>query len=129
MRPGAGVVAVLLLAGCSAGSAGAAASCVGPVMTVDPAQARGGDPVTVTVEWLHEGCNDHSGADEERPLTDVPVSFVQDGVRVLLGRVSGTGERYTGTLTVPLPAQATPGAAGVALGSAEGTTTRLTVLP
>jgi len=126
MRPVAGVVAVLLLAGCSASGPGAAASCVGPAVTLDPARARAGEAVTVTVEWLREGCNDHTGADEERALTDVPVSFVQGGVRVLLGTVSGSGERYTGALPARVPAQAAPGAAEVTLGHV---TTRLTVLP
>ena len=83
--------------------------------------------MTVRVEWLHEGCDDHSGADEERPLTDVPVAFVQGGTEVRLGTVSGTGERYAGTLTAVVPPGGVPGAAVVTVG--EGSTAALTVLP
>jgi hypothetical protein len=118
----------LLLAGCGADGLGGAASCVGPSVTLDPVQARVGDDVTVTVEWLHEGCNDHDGADEERALRDVPVSFMQGGTRVLLGTVSGTGERYTGSLAAPVPAEAAPGAAVIAVGG-DGNTADLTVAP
>ena len=118
-----------LLAGCTAGGSGIAASCVGPSMTLTPTAAAVGEDVTVAVEWLREGCNDYSGADEERPLTDVPVTFVQDGARVPLGTVGGTGERYAGRLTAPVPQQAVPGAAAVVLGEGEAVTADLVVLP
>jgi hypothetical protein len=74
-----------------------------------------GDDVTVRVDWLREGCDDYSGADEERSPTDVPVVFVQGGTRVPLGTVSGSGDRHAGDLTVPLP-EAAPGAARIELG-------------
>ena len=118
MRSQAGVVPALLLAallaGCGRGP-GAAASCVGPQLTLTPARAAVGEDVTVSVEWLREGCNDYSGADEERPLTDVPVVFVQGGTRVLLGTVSGSGDRHAGSLTAPVPGWAGPGTAAVRL--------------
>ena len=116
-----------LLAGCAGGGAGAAASCVGPLVSLSPASAAVGDEVTVDVEWLREGCNDTPGADEERALIDVPVSFVQGGTEVRLGTVSGTGERYAGTLTTAVPSAGVPGPAVVVVG--EGSSAALTVLP
>jgi hypothetical protein len=115
-----------LLAGCGGGG-GAAASCVGPTVTLTPARAAVGEDVTVRVEWLREGCNDHTGADEERPLTDVPVTFVQGDTRVPLGTVSGAGDHHAGTLTAPLP-EAAPGAASIELG-VPAEPAELTVLP
>jgi hypothetical protein len=132
MRSPTGLVAALLLAlasGCTSGGAGAgaAASCVGPQVTVSPAEVAVGDDVLVSVEWLREGCNDHTGADEEQPLTDVPVSFVQGDTTVLLGTVSGTGDRYTGSLTAAVPVTGVPGAATVTV--LHGNAAPLTVLP
>ena len=118
---------MLLLVGCGTGGAGAAASCVGPQVTLAPGAAAVGEEITVTVEWLREGCNDHSGADEERPRTDVAVSFVQGESEVPLGTVSGTGERFSGTLTAVVPAVGRPGVATVGVGP--GASAELTVLP
>jgi hypothetical protein len=121
-------VVAVLLTGCGAGgAAGAAASCVGPQLTLVPDRAAAGQQVTLSVEWLREGCDDHTGADEERPLTDVPVSFVQGATTVPLGAVSGTGDRYAGSLTVAVPGDAGPGPAEVRLGA--GGRADLTVLP
>jgi hypothetical protein len=127
--------AALLVLGVAAGCGGpsAAASCVGPTLAVAPAQARVGQEVVVTVDRLHEGCNDYTGADEERALTDVPVGFVQDAVRVPLGTVSGTGDTFAAQLTVRVPAQATPGPARVVVGNGssdvEWLTAEFTVAP
>jgi len=132
MRIGAaGAVAGLaLLAGCSAGGGGtSAAACAGPQLTLSPAEATVGQQVTATVEWLHSGCDDTGGADEERPLVDVPVSFVQGGTTVLLDEVSGTGERYSATLVFPVPAEATPGPAELTVAGSGVLPATLTVLP
>jgi len=132
MRIGAAgaVTALGLLAGCSAGGGGtSAASCTGPQVTLAPTQAAVGQEVTATVEWLHSGCNDTGGADEERPLVDVPVSFVQGSTTVLLDEVSGAGERYSATLVFPVPAEATPGPAGLAVAGSGVSPTTFTVLP
>jgi hypothetical protein len=118
----------VLATGCGAGGgAGAASSCVGPQLTLVPDRAAVGQEVTVGVEWLREGCDDHPGADEERPLTDVPVSFVQGATEVRLGTVSGTGDRHAGSVTVTVPSSAGPGPAEVRLGA--GGRAGLTVLP
>jgi hypothetical protein len=130
MRSPAGAAVVLLSAlvssGC-AGSGGVAASCVGPQVALTPAEAAVGERVTVTVEWLREGCNDYTGADEERASVDVPVSFVQGDTRVHLGAVSGTGDRFSATLTATVPADGAAGPAEVVVG--DSATADLTVLP
>ena len=111
------VVAALLTACAGGGGDGAAASCVGPQVTLEPDRAAVGDVVSVTVEWLRDGCNDYSGADEEHALTDVPVSFVQGGRTVSLGTVSGTGDRFSGQLATAVPAGGVPGPAVVTVGA------------
>jgi hypothetical protein len=129
MRSPVPALAVLvLLTGCGGGAGGgAAASCVGPQVTLEPDRAAVGDAVSVGVEWLREGCNDYSGADEEHALTDVPVSFVQGGRTVSLGTVSGTGDRFSGQLATAVPAGGVPGPAAVTVGAYGGAD--LTVLP
>ena len=130
MRASVGLGALLLLAGC-AGSGGdeVAAACVGPQLGLAPAAAAVGDDLTVTVEWLREGCDDTGGADEERPVSDVPVVLVQGGTRVQLGTVSGRGDRYAGSLTASVPGEARPGPATVVLEHGGSPAVDLTVLP
>ncbi|GAB3353509.1 hypothetical protein [Modestobacter lapidis] len=125
---GAGLVA-LLLAGCGAGG-GAVAACVGPQVTLSPTEGPPGTPVTAEFEWLREGCNDYPGADEETAMVDVPVSFVQGGVEVPLGTVTGRGERWSATLQFTVPDESRPGGAGIRLHHADGAVpTGFTVLP
>jgi hypothetical protein len=126
------LLAALLLAGCGAGADGGdgAASCVGPQVALTPAEAVPGAPVTAEFELLHEGCDDHTGADEERAMVDVPVSFVQEGLDVPLGTVTGRGERWTATLEFAVPADSRPGGAAIRLGDAGGAVPgSFTVLP
>ncbi|GAB4082435.1 hypothetical protein GCU67_10690 [Modestobacter muralis] len=119
------VVVLALLPGCT----GAQASCAAPEMSVAPSQARVGDQVVVTMARLQESCSGDDGSDEDRPLTEVPVSFVQGGTRVPLARVAGRGDGFAGSITVPVPAQAVPGAALVTAGDTDWLTVPLTVLP
>jgi hypothetical protein len=100
-------------------------------VSVTPSSPRAGADVVVTVDRLHDGCDDHDGADEERPLIGVPVTFVQQAVRVPLGTVSGQGETFSARLTFRLPAEAVPGPAlvNVGIGDGDGLTAQLTVAP
>ena len=127
---GAVIVIVGVLAGCGGGGNGtSAASCTGPQVTFSPAQAVVGQEVTATVEWLRSGCDDTGGADEERPLVDVPVSFVQGSTSVPLGEVSAAGARYGATVVFPVPAAAVPGPAGLGVAGFGDLSATLTVLP
>ena len=120
------------LAGCGGGGVGGGvgggASCAGPQLSVSPTQARPGDQVTVSVEWLHEGCDDTGGPSDERPAT-ATVVFVQGAEETALGTVAGAGETYAATLTAVVPAGATPGVSTVGLGDGWGVGTDVTVLP
>ncbi|MGY1855173.1 hypothetical protein [Modestobacter sp. SYSU DS0290] len=114
--------AVLVLAGgCTGGGgAGVAGGCTGPQLSVAPAEARVGEEVTISVEWLHEGCDDTGrGLEEERPATASAV-LVQDGAVTTLGALTGRGERFSDQLDVTLPAGAVPGPASVALETGDG---------
>jgi hypothetical protein len=131
---GRGVLASLLAAGLLSGCGGpsgpgAAASCVGPQVTLTPGEGTPGTPVTAAFEWLHEGCNDHSGADEETALVAVPVSFVQGGRTVPLGTVTGRGERWADALVFAVPDAALPGPAEIRLDRSAPGATPFTVLP
>ena len=126
------VLGALLLAGCGAGGGaggGVAASCVGPQVTLTPAEGPPGTPVTAAFEWLREGCNDHTGADEESALVDVPVSFEPTEGTVQLGTVTGSGERWAATLVFTVPDAAVPGPAAVRLGTEYPEPSLVTVLP
>jgi hypothetical protein len=111
------VAALFAVAGCgTTATAGAAASCVGPQPALAPDRAAVGQQVTYTVEWLTTGCRDTSPSDEVvGPLRDVRVEVVQGSGHAVVGRVSGTGERFTGSLTFALPAWLRPGTAEVVL--------------
>ncbi|MGY1813009.1 hypothetical protein [Blastococcus sp. SYSU D00820] len=109
----AGLSLALFLTACSGGGGGAAASCAGPHAMVSPPEARVGEEVVLTVDRLFEGCDDTGGTGDERPLTDVPVGFVQGGVRVPVGTVSSTAEDSTGRLVFRVPDSASPGPAQV----------------
>jgi hypothetical protein len=56
IRPAAGVLALLLVAGCATSSAGA--SCVGPNLTVTPATFAAGDHVRIEGEFFFDDCYD-----------------------------------------------------------------------
>jgi hypothetical protein len=126
---GSSLLAAGLLSACGGPPAGVAASCVGPQLTLTPAEGTPGTPVTAAFEWLHEGCNDYSGADEERPLVDVPVTFVQGGLEVPLGTVTGSGERWADALAFGVPDAALPGPAEIRLDGSAAGATPFTVLP
>jgi hypothetical protein len=109
-------VLVLLVPACADGG-GAAAGCGGfdPVV-LSPDSGAPSTSVELTVGWLQEGCNDYPGADEVRPLTDVPVIFSQRDVETQVGTISATEERYRGTMRFEVPATARPGPAELHLG-------------
>jgi hypothetical protein len=79
---------------------------------VSPTEARPGQEVAVSVAGLHEGCNDTGGPNEEFPMTDVPVVFVQGDGSEQVGDIS-SDEDFAGSATITIPADATPGAARV----------------
>lgn len=105
--------------GCAAGVGGDAASCVGPQVSVSSATASPGETVTVSGEWLHSGCDDGSGEDEE-PYTDAAVLFLQADRSIELARVDATGDRSAATVDVTIPADAPPGAAALAIATTDG---------
>lgn len=119
-----GVVALLLVAACGSGS-GTAASCAGPqLVALTPEHVAAGAAVTVTVEWLHDGCNDTINvgaggphpANEETPRTNVPLYFAQQPDEKLVGTMSGSGAHYRGVLRFAVPSSARPGPATLLLG-------------
>lgn len=130
----AAVAALALVAGAlsacgHAGDGGVAASCVGPQVVLTPAEGPPGSSVSAAFEWLRQGCNDHSGADEESALADVPVSFEHAGAAVPLGTVTGSGDRWADTLVFTVPDTAVPGPAAIRLGTEFPEPTPFTVLP
>lgn len=108
---------LLLVSACGSGAgAGAAASCVPPrLVTLSPQHGPAQTAISLTVEFLHEGCNDTNGADEERPRT-ASVYFSQQHVETPVGTMTGAGKHYTATLRFDVPATATPGPAVLHLG-------------
>ena len=125
MRQGWPVVAALMLvAACGAGG-GASASCVGPqLVSLSPGTGAADASVTLTVDWLRNGCNDTvvvgpdgpHPADEETPRTDVPVYFSQQPDETLVGTMSGTGAHFRGSIRFVVPRTARPGPATLLLG-------------
>jgi hypothetical protein len=109
------VAAVLVLAGCGTSTtSGVGGSCAGPQPALAPDRAAVGQQVTYTVDFLATGCRDTDPSDEVvQPLRGVPVEVVQGSAHVVVGTVSGSGERYTGSLTFALPAWLRPGTAEV----------------
>jgi hypothetical protein len=111
------IAPVLLATACGPGGTGASASCVGPqLVALSPDHGPALSSIDVTVDWLREGCNDYSGADEERPWSDVQVYFAQQETRTLVGTMTGAGDRYSATLRFQVPPAATPGPAILYLG-------------
>ena len=120
------VASLLLLSACG-GGAGAAASCVAPrLVTLSPEHGPARTAVSMTVQFLHEGCNDTTGAHEERPRT-VPVYFTQQHVETPVGTMTGAGRLYTATLRFDVPATATRGPAVLSLGTEHEVIGRFTV--
>jgi hypothetical protein len=125
MRHGWAAVAALLLVAACDSSSGAAASCVGPqLVSLSPDRGAAHAAVTLSVEWLHNGCNDTvyvgpngpSPANEETPRMNVPVYFAQQSHETLVGTMSGTGAHYRGSISFAVPATARPGHATLLLG-------------
>lgn len=110
------VVALMFVAACGAGN-GSSASCVGPqLVSLSPDEGAADAAVTLTVEWLRDGCNDYTGADEGRPRKDVPVYFSQRADETLVGTLSGTGAHFRGSIRFLVPTTARPGPATLLLG-------------
>lgn len=101
------------------GGGGAAASCVGPLVSLSSSTASPGEAVTVSGEWLHSGCDD-GGGEEEQPYTDVAVVFLQAARSTELARVDAHGDRSTATVQVTVPVDAAPGAAAFAFDTGGG---------
>jgi hypothetical protein len=125
------VAAVLLVAGCGPSvTSGAGASCAGPQPALAPARAAVGQQITYTVDFLATGCRDTVPSDEVvRPLHGVPVEIVQGSGHAVVGTVSGSGERYTGSLSFAVPAWLRPGTADVVLHGPVPTRLPFTVVP
>ncbi|MDQ1661808.1 MAG: hypothetical protein QOJ68_1788 [Blastococcus sp.] len=119
---------LLLVTACGAGAnAGAAASCVAPqLVALSPQSGPARTSISMTVEWLHEGCHDTNGPDEQRPRT-APVYFSQQHVETLVGTMTGSGEHYRAALRFDVPATATPGPAVLHLGPEHQVIGRFTV--
>ncbi len=77
IRPAAGVLALLLMAGCATSSAGA--SCAGPIVTVTPATFAAGDRVRIEGEFFFDDCYD-TGQPGTPPATrDIELRLVTPG--------------------------------------------------
>ncbi|WP_369130400.1 hypothetical protein [Modestobacter roseus] len=114
------VTLALTTSGCSGVMGGnAAASCVGPLVSISQPTAAPGETVTVSGEWLRSGCDDGSG-EVERPWTDAAVLFLQADRSIELTRVDATGDRSTATVDVTIPVDALPGGAAVAIADTDG---------
>jgi hypothetical protein len=72
--------------------------------------------VTLSVEWLRDGCHDTDMPSDERPRTDVPVYFSQRNQDAAVGTVSGCGAHHGGTLRLDVPTTARAGSAVLYLG-------------
>jgi hypothetical protein len=62
-------------------------------------------------------------------MVDVPVAFVQNGLEVPLGTVTGSGERGSATLTSTVPGESRPGGAGIRLHHADGACPTVFIVP
>jgi hypothetical protein len=77
IRPAAGTLAVLLLAGCASSTAGA--SCAGPQVSVTPTTFAAGDTVQVEGQWFFDDCYD-GGQPGNPPAThDIAFRLVPSG--------------------------------------------------
>ena len=139
-----------MLALCSAAlgvavPATAIASCVAPQVWVaagesEPAAAESAvvlhadEPMTVSGEWFHHGCDDTgavqvggpgcggpvvSRGDTESPMRDVPVVLTQAGHRWELGSADAAGpaDRYALRFHTTVPPDVEPGPATLQVGS------------
>jgi hypothetical protein len=95
---------------------GAAASCVGPQLSVTPAAAHAGDTVRASGEWFAADCFDTGQAGTPPPLTKLllHVSQRERGWTVASG-VNASGSHYTFDLPIELPSELRPGLATVAV--------------
>lgn len=122
------VAALLLVPACSGrADAGAAASCVGPqLVSLSPHSAPPRRSISLTVEWLQEGCHDANGPNDVRPRT-AAVYFGQQQSETLVGTMTGAGTHYIATLRFDVPAAAVPGPAVLYLGPEHQVIGRFTV--
>jgi hypothetical protein len=134
MSPGRAIVlaaTLLATAGCGTSTtSGVGASCAGPQPALAPDRAAVGQQVTYTVDFLATGCQDTNPSDEVvEPLRGVPVELVQGSGHAVVGTVSGSGERYSGSLTFAVPAWLRPGTAEVVLRAPVADRLPFTVVP
>lgn len=138
----AGVLAVLCAAlGMAPGLTGpAAASCVGPVLTVgdDPSAAAAADPEAapaplgrgrqqVSGQWFREGCDDGGGGagcagpltSTEEPMEEVDLVLRQGGASWVLGTADAHGDRYDTSWEFDVPDDVTAGPAVLSAGGVD----------
>lgn len=122
------VAPLVLVTACGGGpGTGAAASCVGPqLVTLSPDHGPTRSSISLTVEWLHDGCHDTNEPDDEKPRT-AGVYFGQQGTETLVGSMTGAGPHYTATLRFDVPATAVAGPAVLSLGTEHDVVGRFTV--
>jgi hypothetical protein len=77
IRPAAGVLALLLMAGCATSSAGA--SCAGPNVTVTPATFAAGDRVRIVGEFFFDDCYDTGQPGTPPAARDIELRLVTAG--------------------------------------------------
>jgi hypothetical protein len=77
IRPAAGVLALLLVAGCATSSAGA--SCAGPNVTVTPATFAAGDRVRIEGEFFFDDCYDTGQPGTPPAIRDIELRLVTPG--------------------------------------------------
>lgn len=118
--PGIAVAAGLAAAGAAGcGSTterhrGAAASCVGPQLTLSDRVASPGAALSVTGEWFAADCYDTGQPGKPPPLTDLSVSAVQDDKTwQLASGVDATGDHFAFHVPVVLPVGLTTGQASI----------------
>lgn len=113
IRPAAGVLALLLVAGCATSSAGA--SCAGPNVTVTPATFAAGDRVRIEGEFFFDDCYD-TGQPGTPPATrDIELRLVTPGASsraFVLTTVDAARDGSVDT-TVAIPDDVPPGPARI----------------
>jgi hypothetical protein len=95
------------------GAVPAGASCVGPRVTVVPAEFARGDRVTISGQFWGDACNDMRFPGQNDPVLGDPVAkitinFVQGGIRIPVAR-GAADKRYEFEVLVRVPASLAPG--------------------
>lgn len=105
--------------GCTTSGTSGEASCAAPSVEVEPATVAPGDEIEITGQAFLGGCEDHPGAEESTPMTDVTVRWLQGGVTADLGTVDAD-EHGGWTVRATVPVDAVAGTARVDVSSSEG---------